>query len=251
MRSLLSKLLILSLFALPLSSFGQCVPNTSYTVPGIYPDSLPVAYVDTPYITVIDFRMPPADTNVGSFPATIDSVELVAYNGLPPGFTYTCDRANCMYYPDENGCVEIAGTAAAGDFGNWPLEGVLKIYFRVVTTPGTITDTNTAIVLQVCTPDSCEGLPNTSILDVDLITGVKTFPNPAMNEVSIEIYAEQSGETTWSLYDLMGREVRRDVIYIHKGRNVFTKSLNDLVPGAYVQRFGANGGAVGSVLLKR
>ena len=251
MTRILSKLIILICIMMPAQVMSQCTPDITIVIPGIYPDSLPVAYVDTPYVTVIDFRTPPPDTTVSGFPATIDSIEIISYTGMPPGFTFACNRASCMYYPNENGCVAIVGTAAAGDFGNWPLTGVLKIYVHVGVIPGNITDTNTALVIQVCTPDTCEGLPNTGIVEQGQISEVNVYPNPFSDNITIDIVAKKSGVATWRVFDMMGRVVHSEVIELRAGRNMMQRTVTDLPPGISLQRVDSQGVGASGVLVKR
>ncbi len=78
----------ISLFFTLGTNAQPCTPNQSYTIPGVYPDSIPHAYVDSAYLTVLNFRSPPKDTVIGSLPAVVDSIKVLNISGLPAGFTY-------------------------------------------------------------------------------------------------------------------------------------------------------------------
>ena len=51
-------LIFVSLTFKILFAFSQCVVDTSYSAPGIYPDPLPDGYVGQPYSQDITFIMP-------------------------------------------------------------------------------------------------------------------------------------------------------------------------------------------------
>lgn len=89
-------------------AFSQCVPNTSYTTPGIYPDTLPSGTVGQAYSTDITFMMP-LDTL--GYPFLNFQIQTVT---LPVGLNWQCNNwsLGCNYDPQVNqyGCVNISGT---------------------------------------------------------------------------------------------------------------------------------------------
>lgn len=91
-----------------LNAFAQCTPNTSYTLPGIYPDTLPTGTVGQAYSTDITFMMP-LDTM--GYPFTNFQIQTVT---LPVGLTWLCSNwsTGCNYDPQANqyGCVNVSGT---------------------------------------------------------------------------------------------------------------------------------------------
>ena len=78
--------------------FSQCVVDTTYTAPGIYPDPLPDGYVGQPYSQDITFIMP-----LDTMGAVIQNFEIVSI-GLPVGLNWVCNNAvnNCNYNPQNN-----------------------------------------------------------------------------------------------------------------------------------------------------
>ena len=88
--------------------FSQCVVDTTYTAPGIYPDPLPDGYVGQPYSQDITFIMP-----LDTMGAVIQNFEIVSI-GLPVGLNWVCNNAvnNCNYNPQVNqyGCINVSGT---------------------------------------------------------------------------------------------------------------------------------------------
>ncbi len=94
---------------------AQCSPNTVYTSPGIYPDTMPEGTVSQPYGEDITFVLP-TDTSGFDF----INFEIISIS-LPVGLNWVCNNnANgCNYNPQVNqyGCVHVSGTPLlAGDY---------------------------------------------------------------------------------------------------------------------------------------
>ena len=108
----MKKLLLFFALSSLLSPFSkliaQCTPNTSYTQPGIYPDTLPDGTVGVPYATDATFMMP-LDTQGYNF--TNFQIQSVT---LPVGLNWQCNNAanGCNYDPwvNQYGCVHVYGT---------------------------------------------------------------------------------------------------------------------------------------------
>ncbi|MCC6702532.1 MAG: T9SS type A sorting domain-containing protein [Fluviicola sp.] len=107
------------LFFLSILSFGAfaqpCTPNTTFTSPGLYPDTMPEGTVGQAYSADVTFVMP---TDTSGFDFT--NFQIVSIQ-LPAGLTWQCDNfANgCNYNPQVNiyGCVHVSGTPLlAGDY---------------------------------------------------------------------------------------------------------------------------------------
>ncbi len=111
-----SKLIIL--FSILFSNFAwaqPCTPNTSFTSPGLYPDTLPEGTVGQTYGETVTFVMP---TDTSGFDFT--NFEIVSIS-LPAGLSWQCDNfANgCNYNPQVSiyGCIQVTGTPLlAGDY---------------------------------------------------------------------------------------------------------------------------------------
>lgn len=101
--------LLLILCLIPLSSSAQiCTIDFNETVPGIYPDTMPVGNVNQFYDEDITFVMP-LDTQ--GFDFTNFHILSIA---LPVGLSWECNNSasNCDYDPQVNpyGCVNLYGT---------------------------------------------------------------------------------------------------------------------------------------------
>ncbi len=96
-------------------SFAQiCTVDTTYTAPGIYPDTLPTATVGQPYSTDITFVLP-LDTMGYDF----TNFHILTCT-LPVGLTWQCSNAanGCNYDPwvNQYGCVNVSGTPLLAGF---------------------------------------------------------------------------------------------------------------------------------------
>lgn len=104
------KMLLVCLALLPgYFGFGQCVPNTSFTGAGIYPDTLPDATAGVPYDQDVTFVM-----LTDTLGLTIYDYQITNISGLPIGLSWQCNnfQNNCTYDPAVSlyGCVKIFGT---------------------------------------------------------------------------------------------------------------------------------------------
>ena len=87
-------------------SFSQCIIDTSYTVPGIYPNPLSGGYVGQQYSEDITFIMP-----LDTMGAVIQNFEIISI-GLPVGLSWVCNNPTNNYNPQNNqyGCINVYGT---------------------------------------------------------------------------------------------------------------------------------------------
>lgn len=90
-------------------SYSQCVPNTSFTGAGIYPDTLPDATAGIPYDEDVTFVM-----LTDTLGLTIYDYQITNISGLPIGLSWQCNnnQNGCVYDPAVTiyGCVKIFGT---------------------------------------------------------------------------------------------------------------------------------------------
>ncbi|MFN5323491.1 MAG: T9SS type A sorting domain-containing protein [Bacteroidota bacterium] len=90
-------------------SKSQCIPNTTYSGAGIYPDSLPDATAGVTYDQDVTFVM-----LTDTLGLTIFDYQITNISGLPIGLNWQCNsfQNGCVYDPAVNlyGCVKISGT---------------------------------------------------------------------------------------------------------------------------------------------
>src|SRR3954470_2188250 len=92
-------------------SFAQCSIDTTQTVAGIYPSSLPDATVGVPYTTDVTFVFLTDTSGL-----TIYNYHIVSITGLPIGLSWICNaNPNCDYDPaiTPRGCLNLSGTPVA------------------------------------------------------------------------------------------------------------------------------------------
>lgn len=108
-------LIILAFILFSLPGISQiCTIDTTYTQPGIYPDTLPTGTVGQPYSEDITFVLP---LDTGGYDFTNFHILTCT---LPVGLTWQCNNAanNCNYDPwvNQYGCVNVSGTPLLAGF---------------------------------------------------------------------------------------------------------------------------------------
>ncbi len=216
-----------------ISANAQCTPDPQFTDPGVYPDSatgLAAACADQPYNETITIIVPVDTTVVIVFPFTMvfDTVNIVSWTGLPPGFTYACyDAQNTISPPD--GCAFEGGTTGCVSINGNPTQADIGSYQQIITTEAWMT------------PDNPAGEPTQTVVDyyyiqitscttnVSSITNSKfmAYPNPAKDVVtlnglngidvnSVSVYS--STGTLVTRYDeVTGPELHMDINDVDKG----------------------------------
>lgn len=226
------KLLLPTLFLglLSFQSYSQCTPDPSETQPGIHPtqaEGIAPATVGIPYSQTLTVIIP-SDTTIDVFGTPtvvpITSAEVTNVTGLPTGFSYACNVTGCVFPGGSTNCAVITGTATPGQEGSYPL----SIY--VTYTAGFITqdDVVTGYTLQV-NPVSVE--------EMNSIVTLSTSPNPFSYNAAIDFYAPSTGEMTITLYNLLGKAVRSERIFVSQGVNNYVVKGSSLPSGAYLIEF--------------
>lgn len=223
------------------AAFTQCIPDLTITQPGIYPDSatgLAPGVVGQPYNQVMQIRVP-VDTQVVylgfSLTATIQSIELMSFTGLPPGITYACNPANCIFPGGSNGCVLLSGTP------NTP--GIYNPIAVVKTTGSVVLFGQTILLTQNDTIDYYTiviGVTGLSDINPAMLNLGQNYPNPAFSKTMIDFYAPVNGDYQFKLFNLIGKEVQSQIIHAWKGIHTIEVNVKDLVPGVYMYSLSGN-----------
>lgn len=230
------------------SAFTQCVPDVTITQPGIYPDSatgLAPGIVGYPYNQVMQIKVP-VDTQVVfqgfTLTATIQSIELMSFTGLPPGITYACNPSYCIFPGGSNACVLLSGTPNTP--GVYNPEAVVKTTGTVVLFGQTITLTQNDTIDYYTIVIGVTGLSefNPSVLNLG-----QNYPNPSREKTKIDFYAPAGGEYQFKLFNLIGREVQTQLVNVRKGLNAIEVNVKELPPGIYMYSLSGNN----STLTKR
>lgn len=208
---------------------AQCVPNTSLTVTGFYPSTLPDAVVGQAYSQVVQFKIP-TDTTILGYTAVITSAQLASLTGLPSGFSYACSILNCTYSGGAVGCLTITGTAQNNQIGAYTLSAGLVLTGSVSSGP-----LQGSHSVNFDAPIS---------LDVVASNGVVVNQGPAFsyvkkeNEILFNNLA--SGKLNVKIYDVLGSEVRNMNYQIVKGEST-SINTSTLESGIYIVTFQLNG----------
>lgn len=216
---------------------AQCVINTSYTVPGYYPDTiqnLPFAYVGTPYGTDLQFKVKPDTvTQLGTFPILQIAIDSVV--GMPAGFSYTPNPTSGVFPGGSNGCVWISGNPTSGqELGGPNNDGVypITVFFTatvsVFTIPTDFPGTQPGYKIHIFPPN---GLKEA---DLNKFSISQPMPNPASGRTDFQFNTLQGGEVEFTLYNVLGSEVKKEKIKADKGVNRYHLDVATLAPGVYV-----------------
>lgn len=99
-------------------------------------------------------------------------------------------------------------------------------------------------VPELCcfSPDSCNGLDWTIVCPAlgredDLSElSFHAFPNPTLNTLNLEITLKESQEAQITIYDLNGRSVRQEQLFLWSGTQLYPVNMSDLSNGTYLLR---------------
>jgi hypothetical protein len=209
---------------------AQCTPDTSITIPGLYPDSvagLPDGMVGAAYNEVIQVRVL-TDTTFNNLPVIISSITITGVSGLPPGISYQCVPSSCIFPGGGNGCILLTGTPSVAGF--YPITVTIEINgttFGVPLPPQTQVVTGYSITINQAT-----GVP--ALASDDLFGLLPNYPNPAAEYTNIQFITPLDGDFRIGVYDILGKAVLSEYVTATKGLN--TKRLNTtrLTPGIYM-----------------
>lgn len=205
---------------------AQCVPDSAFNQPGIYPDSatnLPHATVGQAYSAVMTAGIP-HDTMGLPF----DSIGVTSLTGLPTGFTYTTNSPS-GYWPGgpigglNKGCLIITGNPVAGQEGTYPLTIVVDAVVIGTHNPTTLTYYKIVI-------DSAAGINENYLIQFELKQNV---PNPFADKTVIEFVSSGSETYNLSVTNVLGREVYNKEIKAETGVNTVDFYSGNLSSGIY------------------
>ncbi|MBL0340516.1 MAG: T9SS type A sorting domain-containing protein [Bacteroidetes bacterium] len=210
-------------------STAQCIPDVTLTVPGIYPDSatgLPAGNVGQPYSEVIQARVL-TDTVYNGLPAVISNITITGVTGLPPGLTYACNPATCIFPGGTNGCILLSGTPSVA--GAFSVNVDLNINGSIFGVP--VPPVAQSIDYYVITIGTV-GLPgDLSSIKFDLL---QNTPNPAVNYTDVSFTSPIGGDFTIKMFNMIGKEVYKQTIRGMAGLNSSRILLDEYTPGVYM-----------------
>lgn len=230
----MKKILLSSLFTMTyLLSWSQsCTPGANFvdSTYGIWPDTtqnLPPALPNIPYSTDINFKVPSTVTaeidQSGQFVGSvIQQFTVNAMQGLPPGFDFACNVANCTYLGGVNGCANIFGTTDSIDIFDVSVDITATVL--VVLFPGL----PPTPVTQSVSFDGYKIVVGSAGQIEQIINPISLAPNPASSVIEVSGLLSGSSSTV-TLRDLAGK-----VLEVIKTTTATTSfDLNALCSGTY------------------
>ncbi len=214
---------------------AQCVPDLNITQPGIYPDSatgLAPGVVGQPYQQVMQIKVL-TDTSIVysgfQVTVTIQNIQLMSFTGFPPGITYACNPATCIFPGGSNACVLISGVPTTA--GVYNLNAVVKTTGTTVLFGQTITLTQFDTIDYYSIVVGAVGLNeiNPSIFNLGI-----PQPNPAVDYSIVDFYVPSDERLSYGIYTLTGLKVQAGTLKARKGFNSHKINLHSLTPGVYL-----------------
>lgn len=172
-------------------------------------------------ITIVDLRFDP-DTAISYEPAL-------------ENFDYVCDPPDCIFQPEQAGCVKIFGAASAEEVGAHELQFAgavnIGIPFPVVFPDPNLFPGNYEVHVQEQGSPYCLSASREDYI----LSGfdIRNAPNPFSYTTDILVDSEVSGRYEFLVHDMLGKTVHRRVVDILEGSNTITFDGSRLPNGMY------------------
>jgi hypothetical protein len=217
----------LALCTLSVFTFAQpCTPDPNLNVPGFSPDSttnLPPGTAGQYYMAVISAKIP-TDTVYMSQNATVDSIGIKNVLGLPSGLTWTSDSPNNYWHGGTKGCMLISGTT--NNPGIYQLKIAISIHGKWGIIPLVLPDTVAFYRIDMQPADISELSENSFQIG-------KTFPNPASEMTTIEVFSSNPSIAQFRIFNIVGVQMTESKHQLNKGLNNITVPLKQYPSGMY------------------
>ena len=214
--------------ALVSQASSQCIPDTTITQAGIYPDTatgLPTAYANTPYDATVQIKVA-IDTFVLGQTVLFDSISIMSVSGFPPGFNYTCNVPSCTWAGGANGCADLIGNPAISDTGSYPLGVNIRAYLHSQSL-GSFTQDITKYGYKI-TINAPMGIYSTAPTYLGM-----EFDNPysPLGKIIVKCFAD--AEVFLYLFSVQGDLVAKSTVPMHAGTNEVNLPAEKIIPGFY------------------
>ena len=231
-------LLTLSLAIATIFAIAQCTPDSQFSAPGIYPDSvtgLSSAYVGQAYNEIITI-ITPLDTTVmyNGIPiaVTIQTIELTSVTGLPASFSYDCEAGNCTFDGGATSCAVLSSPSPdVSELGS----------HQIIMNTTTTADAGIGIpitqddVIDYYYIEVLNGTTSTLNQFNDLTFELKeVLPNPAVNNAKIQFISGTPETVIFKVYNLLGEEIKSQVIKSQRGVNTINLNTTSYSEGMYL-----------------
>lgn len=250
----MNKLFLLPIFTLLVASFqlnaqscdpDTTLPDTVIVVPLPYQADFPergiadTACVNTYYETTIQLRIPPTIAFAGNEFA-IQQVQITdaGITDLPTSFDFVCSTGDdCIFLPEEVGCIQIFGTAVENDLGMHNLK--INVLITTALGPlqytlpdGTLVPGNYFFFVQPEGSPNCATVGTQEIAENAFELSVK--PNPFSQVSDISVNLQEGGAYQLSVFNAVGSLVQHRTLQMAAGQNTFQFDGAALPVGMYV-----------------
>jgi hypothetical protein len=213
---------------------GTCTPDPLYTdsIYGAWPDTVtnfPPGLANVYYETILNFKAPatvtaeldPSGQFVGS---PIQSYNVTSVDGLPTGFAYTCNAANCTYNGGTQGCATVYGTTATtGTYNitiNIDVTVLVTLFPGLPPTPVQQSTSFTGYKIVIGSAGTIE----------KIIAPLKVLPNPATSQITIEGITSSLNANSVTITNLEGKILSKRDLKTNSS-NIF--DISELQSGIY------------------
>ncbi len=212
----------------------SCIPGANFvdSTYGVWPDTtqnFPPAAANVAYSTDLNFKVPstvPAELSAQYAGSPIQEFTVTGVVGLPNGFNYACNIANCTYAGGVNGCANIWGTTATT--GTYPITIELSAIVLVSLIPGL-----PPVPVQVPGGLSFGGY-KIIVGNAGIITGVvaplSLYPNPTTGMLNVTGISSEMNAETITITNVNGQVLSAMNV---EGKNAITMNLDFLKEGIY------------------
>ncbi|MCB9197397.1 MAG: T9SS type A sorting domain-containing protein [Flavobacteriales bacterium] len=216
---------------------AQCTPDPSVNS-GISPDTLTgmdVAYTGQPYSQVFTFVVP-ADTTWNGASVTIDHVQLDDVTGLPSNFDYICNPSSCNFPGGTKKCVELVSTSdpTVSQIGTYPVTILATGYIIAppfINTPTSVGQTTYDGYYLVIADGATQVVEQVSKGEMRSLIA---YPNPTNGNTTIEYAMGYTSEVTFTVTNLLGEVVNKQVLSASKGLNRVLFDASNVNNGVYI-----------------
>lgn len=235
MRKTLLSILSIGFASMVAYAQPQCTPDPQYadSVYGAWPDTVtnfPPATAGVYYEAVLNFKAPatvtadldPSGDNVGT---PIQQYKVISVDGLPTGYTYTCNATNCTYTGGTQGCATVYGTTATTGTYNITINldvTVLVTLFEGFP-PAPVTQSYSFTGYKIVVSN------NGAFLEEYGNSVLSAFPNPARNEVAVNGLQSLINASDITLTNVEGKVLAKRNI----GQNQENFDMSALKAGIY------------------
>ena len=172
----------------------------------------------------------------------IDSISIDtvgAVEGLPPGFDYACNPPNCIFQPEEVGCIVITGmaddTVPPGDYELTIQVNAFNFLFpngAQLTFPDDLGNENEAYFINIASQDTCNIVSTSTSFLADNLTS-SIAPNPTALYTELKVNSTEDMDLQMVLVDILGKVHVQQPISILSGQNIIPLEVQDLAQGIY------------------